>query len=229
MGMSADVRAAARQDRRVVRSRRAIVRAFEQLLAERPLDKITVSAIAQRADVDRKTFYQHFGSISGLLDAIAWDFAARVLDEVECTCATSGRVDAANGRTGAAPEMLHAFFRALAGNLSANMARERGFFEHVPAEVLYERLRAPFERQIVERGLIAGIIADDIRKPALAFVLGGMLALMRDWLEDGDARAIDDVVSLACALTERGLAGIALSDDDEAVGSTVIPERSGVS
>ena len=211
MGMSADVRAAARQDRRVVRSRRAIVQAFEQLLAERPLDKITVSAIAQRADVDRKTFYQHYGSISGLLDAIAWDFAARVLDEVEHTCA-------ANGRTGAAPEMLHAFFRALAGNLSANMVRERGFFEHVPAEVLYERLRAPFERQIVERGLIAGIIADDIRKPALAFVLGGMLALMRDWLEDGDARAIDDVVSLACALTERGLAGIALGDDDEAAG-----------
>lgn len=222
MGMSADARGAARQDRRVVRSRRAIVQAFEQLLAERPLDKITVSAIAQRADVDRKTFYQHYGSISGLLDAIAWDFAARALDEVERTCAT-------NGRTDAAPEMLHAFFRALAGNLSANMARERGFFEHVPTEVLYERLRAPFERQIVDRGLIAGIIADDIREPALAFVLGGMLALMRDWLEDGDTRAIDDVVSLACALTERGLAGIALGDGDEATGSALMSERSGVS
>lgn len=222
MGMSADAGGAARQDRRVVRSRRAIVQAFEQLLAERPLDKITVSSIAQRADVDRKTFYQHYGSISGLLDTIAWDFAARVLDEVERTCAASDRA-------GAAPEMLHAFFRALAGNLSANMARERGFFEHVPTEVLYERLRAPFERQIVDRGLIAGIIADDIREPALAFVLGGMLALMRDWLEDGDARAIDDVVSLACALTERGLAGIALGDGDEATGGALMPGLSGVS
>lgn len=222
MRMSADAGGAARQDRRVVRSRRAIVQAFEQLLAERPLDKITVSAIAQRADVDRKTFYQHFGSISGLLDAIAWDFAARVLDEVERTCAASGRA-------GAAPEMLRAFFRALADNLSANMARERGFFEHVPTEVLYERLRAPFERQIVDRGLIAGIISDDIREPALAFVLGGMLALMRDWLEDGDTRAIDDVVSLACALTERGLAGIALGDGDEAVDGAAVSEGSRVS
>lgn len=222
MRMSADAGGAARQDRRVVRSRRAIVQAFEQLLAERPLDKITVSAIAQRADVDRKTFYQHFGSISGLLDAIAWDFAERVLDEVERTCA-------ANGRAGAAPEMLRAFFRALADNLSANMARERGFFEHVPTEVLYERLRAPFERQIVDRGLIAGIIADDIREPALAFVLGGMLALMRDWLEDGDARAIDDVVLLACTLTEHGLAGIALGDGSEAVDGAAVSEGSRVS
>ncbi len=220
MGMSADAGGAARQDRRVVRSRRAIVQAFEQLLAERPLDKITVSAIAQRADVDRKTFYQHFGSISGLLDTIAWDFAARVLDEVERTCAASDRA-------GAAPEMLHAFFRALAGNLSANMARERGFFEHVPTEVLYERLRAPFERQIVDRGLIAGIIADDIREPALVFVLGGMLALMRDWLEDGDARAIDDVVSLACALTERGRARLPRGAGDEAPGGAVMTRHDG--
>ncbi len=222
MRMSAGAGGAVRQDRRVVRSRRAIVQAFEQLLAERPLHKITVSAIAQRADVDRKTFYQHFGSVSGLLDAIAWDFAARVLDEVERTCA-------ANGRTDAAPEMLHAFFRALAGNLSANMVRERGFFEHVPIEVLYERLRAPFERQIVERGLVAGIIADDIREPALAFVLGGMLALMRDWLEDSDMSSVDGVVSLACALTERGLAGIAKSDSDEAADGAAIPGRPRVS
>ena len=222
MRMSAGAGGAVRQDRRVVRSRRAIVQAFEQLLAERPLHKITVSAIAQRADVDRKTFYQHFGSVSGLLDAIAWDFAARVLDEVERACATSDRA-------GSAPEMLHAFFRALAGNLSANMVRERGFFEHVPIELLYERLRAPFERQIVERGLVAGIIADDIREPALAFVLGGMLALMRDWLEDSDMSSVDGVVSLACALTERGLAGIALGDDDEAADGAAIPGRPRVS
>lgn len=72
-----------RTDRRVLRSRRLIVAAFERLLETRPYERIGVSAIAQEADIDRKTFYQHYRSVDGLLGAIADDFAAGVLDEVE--------------------------------------------------------------------------------------------------------------------------------------------------
>ncbi len=46
-----------RIDRRIVRSRNAILSAFERLLMEKPLADITVSAIAREANVDRKTFY----------------------------------------------------------------------------------------------------------------------------------------------------------------------------
>ena len=45
-----------RLDRRIVRSRNAILSAFERLLMEKPLADITVSAIAREANVDRKTF-----------------------------------------------------------------------------------------------------------------------------------------------------------------------------
>ena len=44
-----------RLDRRIVRSRNAILSAFERLLMEKPLADITVSAIAREANVDRKT------------------------------------------------------------------------------------------------------------------------------------------------------------------------------
>lgn len=204
-------------DRRVVRSRRAIMRAFEELLAERPLDKITVSAIAQRADVDRKTFYQHFGSISGLIDALADDFAARVLDGIAAPDATGmpakapggmeGMPEAAAFDTAPGAPALRMFFTALARNLSAGLVRERGFFEHMPADVLYDRLYAPFERQILARGLVDGLIAPDAARPALSFVLGGMLSLIRWWLGHGEALELDEVVALASVLTEHGLAG----------------------
>ena len=204
-------------DRRVVRSRRAIIQAFEELLAERPLDKITVSAIAQRADVDRKTFYQHFGSISGLIDALADDFAARVLDGMAAPDATGmpakapggmeGGPEAAALDTAAGAPALRMFFTALARNLSAGLVRERGFFEHMPADVLYDRLYAPFERQSLARGLVDGLIAPDAARPALSFVLGGMLSLMRWWLGHGEALELDEVVALASVLTEHGLAG----------------------
>ena len=52
-----------RIDRRIVRSRNAILSAFERLLMEKPLADITVSAIAREANVDRKTFYVHLSLI----------------------------------------------------------------------------------------------------------------------------------------------------------------------
>ena len=77
-----------RLDRRIVRSRNAILSAFERLLMEKPLADITVSAIAREANVDRKTFYVHFGTVDGLLDAIAVDVVEMIVDSVEKTLAS---------------------------------------------------------------------------------------------------------------------------------------------
>ena len=72
-----------RVDRRVRRSRRAIIEAFDRLIMDEPIDQISVSLIAREADVDRKTFYQHFGSIDGLLDAIAEDVVTTGISSLE--------------------------------------------------------------------------------------------------------------------------------------------------
>lgn len=77
-----------RLDRRIIRSRNAILSAFERLLMEKPLADITVSAIAREANVDRKTFYVHFGTVDGLLDAIAVDVVEMIVDSVEKTLAS---------------------------------------------------------------------------------------------------------------------------------------------
>ena len=79
-----------RLDRRIVRSRNAILSAFERLLMEKPLADITVSAIAREANVDRKTFYVHFGTVDGLLDAIAVDVVEMIVDSVEKTLSSMG-------------------------------------------------------------------------------------------------------------------------------------------
>ena len=190
-----------RVDRRVRRSRRAMVEAFDRLLATRPVDKITVSAIAQEADVDRKTFYQHFGSVEGLIDAIAEAFVASILDEVG---ASFDRSLIAEDRAAA----LRTFFRALVEHLSQGLERERGYFENMPADMLFERLLAPFERQIVERGLLAGYVPDEKIVSCLSFVLGGMLALFRWWLASGEPVPIEELADLANTLTESGLRGV---------------------
>ena len=188
-------------DRRVRRSRRAIVAAFDRLITEVPLEQVTVSAIAREADVDRKTFYQHFGSVDGLLDAIADDVVTGLLDEVEL--ATRERVEAAAGVT-----PLRAFFAALAEYLSQNETLGRGYCEHVPSELLFEHLSRPLARQSVERGFVRGDVPDEELEMLLAFGLGGLFSLYRWWLLSDRAVPLTEVTRRACQLLEGGTAAL---------------------
>lgn len=56
-------------DLRVLRSRKMILDAFVSLIAEKDYDKITVQEIADRAMVNRATFYAHFKDKTDLYDA----------------------------------------------------------------------------------------------------------------------------------------------------------------
>lgn len=57
-------------DRRVLRTRNAIRTAFTDLLSETSYSKITITALAKQADVDRKTFYTHYASVDALLEDV---------------------------------------------------------------------------------------------------------------------------------------------------------------
>ena len=57
-------------DRRVARTKKAIEDAFEKLVAETDYSKITVSAIAKEANINRKTFYLHYSSVEDVLDSM---------------------------------------------------------------------------------------------------------------------------------------------------------------
>ena len=56
--------------RSAVRSRRLIRSAFLELLREKTCEKITVTDIVTRADINRSTFYAHYPDVRGLLEEI---------------------------------------------------------------------------------------------------------------------------------------------------------------
>lgn len=53
-------------------TKRALEASLKKLLLEKPLDKITISDIADECGMNRMTFYYHFQDI---YDLIAWSFA----------------------------------------------------------------------------------------------------------------------------------------------------------
>ncbi len=55
-------------DRRIIKSKKAIREAFFGLLQEKDFKDITIKDISERAQVDRKTFYNYYSSIFALVN-----------------------------------------------------------------------------------------------------------------------------------------------------------------
>ena len=190
-------------DRRIVRSRNAILSAFERLLMEKPLADITVSAIAREANVDRKTFYVHFGTVDGLLDAIAEDVVVMIVDSVELTLASLGGNP--NERALGAAET---FFKTVNKALCDNLMLNRQLIENIPLDDFMARLREPLERKITERDLLPHGLKDELFDYYLAFLLSGIIGIYRTWaLSDGSV-PIERISEVANNLTLNGLSSL---------------------
>ena len=74
--------------RSAIRSRKMIKTAFIELLQAKPLDKITVTDIVEKADINRGTFYAHYNNLEELIQTI----------EEEIVQALCGLLDDMQGR-----------------------------------------------------------------------------------------------------------------------------------
>lgn len=192
-----------RLDRRIIRSRNAILSAFERLLMDKPLAEITVSAIAREANVDRKTFYVHFGTVDGLLDAIAVNVVETIVDSVEKTLASMDG-DTNERALGAAATFFKTINEALCNNLVLN----RQLIENIPLDDFMTRLRVPLEHEITERDLLPHGLKDEMFDYYLAFLLSGIIGIYRTWaLSDGSV-SIERISEVANNLTLNGLSSL---------------------
>ena len=75
-------------DRRVGKTKKAIKNAFVSLLKQKDVNDITVTDIANVADVDRKTIYNYYSGVYAIQEEIEAEFIGKltdVIDEMEQT------------------------------------------------------------------------------------------------------------------------------------------------
>ena len=73
MGQKAEYRSA-------IRSRKLIIQAFIELMQEKELEKITVTDIVKRADINRGTFYAHYQDTSAVIEQIGNDIISKLIE-----------------------------------------------------------------------------------------------------------------------------------------------------
>ena len=171
-----------RLDRRIVRTRKAIMEAFDKLLAIYRLDKITVSAIAREADIDRKTFYLHYDSTEDIIREYAEEKTRELLARLTIKSFFSLSFDRkifAREVNSMLAEHLD-FCRMIAGNPSLS------FFWNEVQNVTVEILSEIYARH-------SRLPESDLKIQVSFFVAGAMYVYQR-WLRD----------EIPCSMEELG-------------------------
>lgn len=187
----------AKTDRRVIRTRAAIHEAFLSLTSEMDYNKITITALAQCANIDRKTFYTHYASIDDLLEDVIKQRLTANLDAIDLSEFYSD------------PSLFTKdLLSAIEAALPLSLDERRSAANHVPANKILTHWTAVAKDSIMAQ---AGPLPTNTQQRIdviLDFYLGGIFNVYMRWLKQEDALPIDTVLDLLSESITNGLAGI---------------------
>ncbi|MEW2359647.1 TetR-like C-terminal domain-containing protein [Spirillospora sp. NPDC029432] len=169
-------------DRRVRRTRAALRAALLELIAERPLNRIAVSDVAKRADVNRSTFYEHYDGVHEL----AADACTRMFDELIAAAPVLLPADDPAGQRRGLDELAAVFAHIAAhADLYRALLGPGGSAQVI--DHLHRRLTIAVHVNLTRPG--TGTHAEDPdsapHDPAASYLAGALLGTAADWLRHG--------------------------------------------
>ncbi len=185
-------------DRRIEKTKTAIKTAFQELLIETDYDKITITALARKADIDRKTFYAHYASIEDVVDDHARETVQGIITNID-----------GKGFFGDLETNVNLLFM----NLNSLIEENLSFRQRILQDFTIEKIAEHWSKAVKEI-----LITDQISFPDeagqyldyfLDFYLAGTIAVYRTWLESDRQIPLETIAAIASRSAVEGLRGLA--------------------
>ena len=170
-----------------LRSKKLINEALADLLTEKPLDKITVTDVVSRADINRGTFYAHYKDIPDLVDHLIQQTFSAIREAVIGQIQSPANVGLA---------LLTAIQRVL----EEDLVFYRKILSSSASSILQEQLVAIVSEFMLEHKDRFYPGSQEEYQIAIRFCAGGLSNLYRDWFAG----------KLSCSLSELTQTGNAL-------------------
>ena len=194
-------------DLRVKRSQAAIRAAVVSLLSEKPTQDITAKDVAERALINKKTFYAHYPSVRAVLQEI----------ENEAVSEVSGIVESGDVST---PAGLSKVLSQLKG-LASDGATAFGALARTPARTLLsERLRRELSGRLGGLSAVSSQLSASISSRvscAVDFAAGGIVSLLASWLF-GERSMSEDELSRTVIQSVRSCLGSVCAMPNDPLG-----------
>lgn len=180
-------------DRRVVKTKRAIRNAFAEALIEKHLNEITIKEIADRADINRKTFYNYYASVH------------QVLDEVENEIVSAFEADLADFDFRRDVQNPRETFKKLSQIIESDLdfygalfrAKSNSHLRDKIAHMLRDKTIAFFQQKYPENPETLKIVAE--------YTLSGVTAVYQQWFESGRQMSMEELSKILSELVANGV------------------------
>ena len=166
------IRAGLKRDKRLVRTKKAIVFSLMELMKTKELDRITVTELTNRADVNRKTFYLHYECVADVLEDFADDLVYYLGEVMKRSRSESGEIS------------FDDFFAIVSATIEQNL----DFFRAFSRSEAYNAINSEKKKDMtasLHRALFGYFKDGDLSsRYKLEFILSGVLGLYNSWLFD---------------------------------------------
>lgn len=176
--------------RSAVRSRKLINEALADLLTEKPLDKITVTDVVKRADINRGTFYAHYRDIPDVADHLIQQTFSAIRD-------------AMIAQTEIPSNMGLVFLTAIQTILEEDLPFYRKILNSSASSLMQEQLVSIVLDFLVEHKDRFYQGSQEEYQIAIRFCAGGLSNLYRDWFSGKLTCSLSELTQMGDALIQR--------------------------
>lgn len=176
--------------RSAIRSRRLINEALADLLTEKPLDKITVTDIVRRADINRGTFYAHYRDIPDVVDHLIQQTFSAIKDAMIAQTAADVNIE-------------HTLLTTIKSILEEDLSFYRKILNSSASAIMQEQLVAIVTEFMLEHKDQFYPGSQEEYKIAIRFCAGGLSNLYRDWFSGKLSYTLEELTQVGENLVRR--------------------------
>ena len=184
-----------KRDRRLLRTKKVIIAALMQLLTEKDLSEITVTELAERAGINRKTFYLHYDRVEDIIEDFGEDLLNYTDRMMRTHIETNGRIN------------IRVLFGAINSAITENLEFFRIFVRSGAYHIfISSSMRSEYIRNLrasMELYFRGGLLLSPY---VMEFLVSGVTAMYIKWLDtELPTESLDDLSESAARLVSSAL------------------------
>lgn len=183
--------------KRVFKTKEAIYSAMLSVLKDKEIDKITISDIANKAKISRKTFYSHYSGIHMLIGDVIETYAKSIEDYLMSI------------------DLIEAFYskEKIKTILTFLLKRDEKIIELIfmakERDSLIYRLGVVLKTTIQKTLKEKYELQEDLLQSSVSYVISGIFAVYRDYyLQNKSQKSFNEMIDNLSNLTIEGTSGI---------------------
>ncbi len=181
-----------KEDMRVRRTIEAIKRSFEEMICETDYEKITVTALCQRAMINKKTFYVYYQTLEDLLSELQAELSAEYLERIK-DFSLPDELDKVNREF-----FLYSEEKGLA--YEKITCAGSGSYQYIRSSMLKEVNDSGWGRSEKYNAL-----SEFDKRVLMNFINNAVLGIYRQWVEDGKQQSVEEIIALTNRLVLGGV------------------------